>query len=282
MEKYKFAGYYCDNTDSKACTNPAHPDSHKPYIDDDGKSWSRRPMFKAREFYKRIYKAIKKVNPEAIFFVNGGWPPYSFFEFAVTPEYLNRLAGDEQKWPEFVSPEDMQGCIFRGHQLGTQKLGYPAYSGKNISEAAGRAYLATMIMGDTSSSFEVMINGKAIHDFNTLKGKFKIWEAEWIPYWENGQIVSCDSKDLYLTVYKKTDEVLIFISNPKDKWQADAKISFTPEKVFPITGKLTAYDAESGTKVDLDHKMVLNTNCFSFKISVNAQDFRAIIIKNNK
>jgi hypothetical protein len=282
MDKYKFDGYYCDNTDSKACSNPDHPASHKPYVDDDGKSWARRPMFKAREFYKRIYKAIKKVNPNAVFFVNGGWPPYSFFDLAVTPEYLNRLAGKEQFWTGFVTPEDMQGCIFRGHQVGTMKLGFPAYGGKNLSEAAARANISLMAMGDTLTFFEIMVNGKAMHDLNKLKSKFKIWEAKWIPYWKNSEIVTCDKNGVFPTVYSKKDEVLIFISNPKNKQSVDTTVSFIPEKVFPVSGRITAVDAETGKPVELTHKMVLNINCYMFKIPVKAHDYRAVIIKNNK
>ena len=81
MKEFGYDGYYSDNTWSKACKNPTHPASHKAYIDEDGRKWPRIPLLKTRNLYKRIYKAVKKIKPDALFFVNGGGSPLSFWDF---------------------------------------------------------------------------------------------------------------------------------------------------------------------------------------------------------
>ena len=127
-----------------------------------------------------------------------------------------------------------------------------------------------------------MINGKAMREFNILKAAFEIWKAKWIPYWENKKLVTCGQKGIYLTLYTKKSEVMIFASNTQNPKTVATKISFCPDKVFSANPKLKAYDAENGKEIKLDHKMVLDENFYSFSLPVKAHDFRAIIIKNEK
>lgn len=279
MREFGYDGYYSDNTWSKACKNPAHPDSHKAYTDEDGRKWPRIPLMKTRNLYKRIYKAVKKIKPDALFFVNGGGSPLSFWDFRLTAEYLSRVAGAEQLWSEFVKPEDMKGGFLRGHQFGTMRLGYPQYTGKNLKAFGARAILSILLMGDTVTYWEVSAHQLTLVNFDKLKGQFKIWEAEWVPFWKSGSYLNCASKNVYLTLYKKPDEALIFVSNINGGKAVDIKVSVDLAKVFPRTGKYSAFDPESGKMLKMSSTMVLNNTMHMFTVKVKSHDFRAVVIK---
>jgi hypothetical protein len=279
MKEFGYDGYYSDNTWSKACKNPEHPESHKAYVDEDGHKWPRIPLMKTRNLYKRIYKAIKKVKPDALFFVNGGGSPLSFWDFRLTAEYLSRVAGAEQLWSEFVNPEDMKGGFLRGHQFGTMRLVLPQCAGKNLKASGARSLLSILLMGDTLSQFEVTAHQLTLVNFDKLKGDFKIWEAEWGPFWKSGSYLNCDAKNVYLTLYKKPDEALIFVSNPNGGKAADVKVSVDLAKVFPEAGKYSAFDPESGKTLALTSAMVLNDTMHMFTVKVKPHDFRAVVIK---
>lgn len=279
METYRYGGYYCDNTSAKACKNPDHPASHQPFVDEEGKRWPRVPIFKAREFYKRIYKAVKQINPDAVFYSNGAQPPFNFFDFSLTKEYISRIAGDMQYWTDFATPDAMKGHFFRGQQIGTMRMGMAQYKGANLSKEAARAMFAILVMGDTVVHWEINSQGQAHLDWDKLKGDFKIWEATWVPYWESRNYLNCDREDVYITLYKKPTEALLIVSNPTDTPADDLALHLTASEVFPLVGTLQATDAEACTPLGMDSTMVLDSTIHSIKINVKAHDFRAIRIK---
>ncbi len=278
MQEFGYDGYYSDNTWSKACKNPAHPASHQGWTDEDGRKWPRIPLLETRNYYKRIYKAIKKIKPDALFFVNGGGSPLSFWDFRLTAEYLSRVAGSEQLWSEFVKPEDMKGGFFRGHQFGTMPLAFPQCAGKNLSAAGARSLLSILVMGDTVTQWEVTAHQLTLVNFDKLKGAFKIWEADWVPFWKSGSYLNCASKNVYLTLYKKPDAALIFVSNPNGGKTTEVKVSVDLAKVFPRTGSYSAFDPESDKAVPLTSAMVLNDTMHMFTVQVKPHDFRAVVI----
>lgn len=279
MKNYKYDGYYCDNTGCRACSNPNHPDSHKAFLDEDRRTWNRTPIFKTRNFYKRIYKAVKEANPNAVFFVNGGTSPFGFWDFRLTAEYLNRIGG-EIKWTEFATPEQIKGPFFRGQQFGVMKLGYPVCIGKNNGRDGVSAMLSVLVMGDTVDFWEIMCHLPTLMEFDKLKASFKIWNAVWVPYWKSGDYMSSDKKDVYLTLYKKENEALLFISNPQGTQAEDAKINIKMDGIFKEVKNISIKGAESGDKIETKASMVLNDTMHMFNIKVPAQDFRAVIISN--
>lgn len=283
MKTWKYEGYYIDNCGSHPCKNPNHPKSHQPYQDSFGKNWERDPLFTARMLYLRLYRAILKVNPDAVFYVNGGFY-YPFWDFSLTAEYLSRLAGNEQIWPEFVTVADTKGEFFSGRQSGTRKMLMAQYSGKNAGDTLPtRSTIAATIPGDLAVHWEITGSSQAFLDFDALKAKFRIWDAEWIPHWENKDYLNTSSENVLLTLYKKPDEALIFVSNAWNSDERAVDINLVTEKLFSHWGgELQWEDMETGNALDSTRGMFLDQHVQTCKILVQARDYRALRCSKKK
>ncbi len=279
LKEFNFDGYYVDNVSSKACKNPDHPDSHHPYVDEDGREWPRIPMMKARDFYVRLYKAVKEVKADAPFFANGASSPFTIWDFNLTLEYLSRVAGSEQYWTEFAKAEDLKGTFFRGHQVGCMRLVFPQYAGSNLTPEATRAMIAVLTAADTVNYWEVSSHTATLQKFNELKGRFKIWEAEWLPFWENSELVQCDVADVVSTIYRKEGDMLLVLSRlggDKDGKSAPVPVSINSSKLFGDINSLQAWDAETQKSLSLKSNMVLNDTFHMLELELNPHDFRAV------
>ena len=277
MKEYGFDGYYIDNCACHACENPNHGSECKPYLDESGRAWSRKPIFEARSIYLRIFRAVKKIKPDAVFFVNGG-SYYPFWDFTSTAEYLTRIAGDEQLWPEFMERKDMEGGFFRGQQYGPLKLVYPAYRGRNINPKATRAMMSVLFAGDPVF-WHSLCNTTPIDTFDQIRSKFKIWDAEFLPYWKNKKYVATSIPDIELTLYRKPNDALLIVANPWRKEAQTAVVSVMANQIFPgYNGRIKAVDAENQTVLEQTSGMYFENRTDILTVPVNGMDYKLILI----
>lgn len=277
LKEFDFDGYYIDNCSARVCTNPKHPDSHKPYIDELGQSWERKPLFSARKLFMRLYKAIKQTKPEAITYVNGS--TYHFFwDFQLSAEYLNAFS-QKHMWPEFINQGDPEGGFLSGYPLGPMKMILP--NDGIVSPQRTRALIALTVIGDSVVAWEHVTDLNVYAAFDKIKGDFRIWEAKYIPYYNLKGMIGVSDQDIIPTLYQKKDIALLFLSRPWKSNSAETQVTFSMDKIFNDSQATAPVitDAETGEKFKVSSFMNLEKTIYSVDIKVNGNDYRVLKIQ---
>ncbi len=270
--EYHFDGYYVDNCAPRVCTNPAHG-ACESYVDELGKKWSKNPFHASRELYLRLFRIIRAIDPEAVFFVNGG-SVYPFWDFVMSSEAVGNVGG---YWSDVVKPEELEGnLILSSRQLGP---GMFVYSTRDDTPEKTRDLIGLAVINDTTSCWYVnSTEWKKIAD-NVIV-PYQLWNAEFIPFWSNSPMVSTTDKNVYPTVYRCADNAraVIFLSDP---WGEDNEITVTvnPGELFPgYTGKIVVENVETKAIIPSTLRMVLERKYEDFKVKVKRRDFVIISV----
>ncbi|GEM_PF-5989973 len=279
-------GYYYDNQVFVSCENPKHTDHL--YVDEDDKPLKVAPLLCYRDTYKRIYREIKKTNPDSIIVGHDSNAAYPFIDLAIGGEALRRLAGETAFYTEFFTPEECKGPYLRGQQIGIPFLWLPEYSGKfqysqyPESVKATRAMLSLIWLTD-SCYWVAYSNLNVLHADLKVRGKFKIWEAEWLPFWSQEALVA-DQKGVYITAYKRSNSVLLVVSNPGKGSRKDLTVSADIGKLFKGIDQFAVSVTDAETEKSLDaQRFVAEEKVFlDFKLSIPNQDYRLIRLDAQK
>ncbi|MBE6375979.1 MAG: hypothetical protein E7050_05890 [Lentisphaerae bacterium] len=283
-EKLGLDGYYWDDQVYTSCLNPDHPEHNK--FDCNGKSLVKRPVRAYREMAKRIYKAIKKRNPDAVF-IGHVFPPYvPFSDMVIDGEVLRRLSGDHHYYTRFVKPEDVAHFYFASRVDGSAKSLLPEYFGDYYtgegSKAATNAMFSFLWMTDMNVWF-CQCNAKVLlHRFVHPRGEFGVHEAEYLPYHRQKMAIA-ESENVYCTVYRKPDKVLIVVSNWNTKPVKDL-LTVNLEELFPGKSTGTLYNLKASfldTKKPVKMSLLPAEAACAAEINVEipAEDFLLIEIK---
>ncbi len=285
FDKLGLDGYYYDNQTFVPCNNPAHKEHQ--FKDHKGRFLSIAPIRQYRQMMKRVYKEIKKRKKDSIIIGHGIPMSAPFCDIAIDGECLLKLAGEHGYYTHFVSAEDCRTPYFSGHLSGFAKLLLPEYRSKfawgKQSVKPTRAMLSLLWMADLSY-WRAWSNGNVLDNDARVRGEFKIWEAEYVPYWEH-QTALVDIKDVYVTIYSKKQAALLAVSSPTPQTPAgEATVSIDLNKLFPELTfeqrrQLSAFDAETGDALEFRKMMSMNIIGMDINVNVPNQDFRLIEIK---
>ena len=284
-DKIGWDGYYWDNQSFTPCLNPDHKE-HVNY-DCHGRKTNMKPILEYREMTKRIYKAIKKKNPNAVF-IGHEMPPYSpFSEMVIDGEVLRRLAGEYQYYTRFVAPEDCRSVLFNSHTDGSVKCLLPEYSGKWASSRPEaviptRALMTMMWMTDMNFWLQLCHGRDVRRRFIAPRGAFGIHDAEYLPYYKH-KIAMVEAPDVYCTIFRKKDKALIAVSNYGQK-PVKELLNINLSDLFEGTStghhySLKAYDAENGKQVKMSLVPAVATSLAEIELDIPAEDFRVFEIK---
>lgn len=226
----------------------------------------------------RFYKAVKKEKPDVITYVNGS--TYHFFwDFQLSAEYINGLAST-LTWPKFINPGDTDGGFISGYPLGPMKMILPVQGRELVTPQATRAMLALTVLGDSVVSWEHSTSMEAHEAFDKVKGAFRIWEAEYIPYYKSSGIIGSSDKDVIPTLYKKKDSALLFLSRPWKSDPAEIQVTLSMDQIFKDSSAVPVItDAETEKQLEVSSSMYLEKTIYSVKIKVNGHDYRVLKIQ---
>lgn len=194
IRKYGMGGMYLDGTfNPEPDTNPYFEHA---YVSADGQIQPTRPIFAAREFMKRMYRACKAEDPNFYFFGhladNYFMPTASFLDFTMGGENFALVPSD------YELPWSYWRAANTGRQFGIIKEFLP---GK-----FPESYLVPL----------ALVHGVGV--FATAPSKQPVWQvwdafgigdAEWVPYWRNSGLVTSSHPDVKVTYYKKPKQILL-------------------------------------------------------------------------
>ncbi len=269
FSKWGFDGYYIDNCATHVCQNPEHEECRH-YVDELGRKWSKMPYFAARMLYLRIYKEIKKRNPEAVFFTNGS-RTLPWWDFLSSNEAVGNVKGF---WSDLIKPGEMEGFAWSGRQTGSPTL---MFAHGNTTPDKTRDYMALAFLGDSITPWYMGDTSEWEKFANNILVPLKLWEAKFIPYWENQEMVSVSDKNVLPTLYVNKDKALLILSNPWGK-TADITVTVNPEHIFGRSGKADIVNAETKEELKSTLKMVYEKSYYDFTVKVGSKDFVLILI----
>ncbi|NLE28818.1 MAG: hypothetical protein GX629_04005 [Phycisphaerae bacterium] len=276
FKKLDIDGYYYDNQIFRSCQNPAHADH---LIPDE-----IYPLLATREMYKRIYKTLRKQKTDTMIVGHEAAPAYPFVDIAIGLEALLKLTGENAFYTSFMTPDDCRGSFFRGHQRGIPFLWLPEYRGKLVSGPESirstRAMLSLLWLCDTQY-WVAWSNFSVLRQDLDIRGRFKIWEAQCLPFWRQ-EVVSSDQEEVKIAVYRKPRASLLFISNPGKKAHPNVTLSInTGDGLFePGTDlrNLDIRDAETGHAITGKRWLSEDKTFYDFSVAIPDQDYRIIVI----
>ena len=235
---------------------------------------------------KRIYKALKKRNPNAVF-IGHAFPPFvPFSDLVIDGEVLRRLAGDKQYYTRFVKPEDCAHFYFSSRVDGSAKSLLPEYYGDFYTgpgaPKATCAMLSFLWMTDMSVWFQGCNAKVLLNRFVHPRGAFGVHEAEYLPY-HRQKMALPDSKNVYCTVFRKKEKVLIAVSN----WNQEAAKGtliinlgeLFPGKSAEALRQLHAFEGDTQSPLKMSPLSAETTPVSRVEYEIPAEDFFLLEIR---
>lgn len=249
VRDYGIDGVYLDGTiEPWGCVNHAHGCG---YRRPDG-SWAPAyAILAVRNLMKRLYAIC---DPE-----HGGLVNPHQSTCMVTPtlawstsywdgEQFGSVAHQDN--PLALLPLDCFRAEFMGHQWGVpaEFLTYPPH-GYTVEEGLAFTLLHDVFIrpGGVGEQLERMA------PVWNAYADFKYWEAEWMPYWRNSEVVTPSPEGVKVSLYaRKGQGALLVVSNLGMK-PVDASVRLDLRKLGLSRGKLVASDALLTQPIALDN-----------------------------
>lgn len=251
-------GIYFDGAFPCGCMNSKHGHGYMRK----GKLNYSSPIWGSRDFYKRLYKTLKKRGKDNIFFGHISCTRFisemGFFDIAFDGEHLGndlvKAGGD------YISavPLSVWRAQFTGKQVGyipvmlsqawrvcgsyskVKKLPPGKYA-KMI-----RTYLAMCLIHDILPIDRVEVD--MIQSYYMALDEFGHWDADFIPYWKNKGLLSVDSPDIKISIYKKKGKLLLCAANLSGKkWKGNITLNI---QKLEMPDNLTAKNLETGDSLE--------------------------------
>ncbi len=246
LDDYDVDGVYLDSPNMVfPCTNEDHGCG---YRRQDGSLVGTFPIYATRDFFQRIYAAVKARKPDGVVDSH----VYSCMN-ASTLAYATSYWNGEQLpqapggYIPDVLPLDMFRAMFMGRQWGTaaELLHYrlggyaPCFAISLLHDVPVRAHASRENLDLMSTVWKAM-------------DRYGRDEARFMPYWENGAMVTAEPGGVYVSFYlHPANGVRAIISN-LGKTAADAEVTFDLGELGLAGRTLTASDALDGRSVELE------------------------------
>jgi len=262
IDEYDVDGVYLDSTTIPwGCMNQLHGCG---YRRPDGSLGTTYPVFDVRENLKRIYTAVKQRKPDGIVDVHV-YDCMNSPALAYATTYWN---GEQLKRGAELKTDALPLDRFR-----TEFMGY------NWGVPADLLYY---VMGGNRQSWaiallhDVPVRSENLKDLDTqaslwdLREKFGCKQADWLPYWNNGEYAQVAPEGCHASLYRHPDgRVLVYVSN-LTKEDAPVSVGLDMERLGLGEGAV-ARDGISGAAIELSKG--------TLRLYLPSQDWRAIWVE---
>jgi len=279
VEQYGLSGYYTDNAEPP---NARNLDGGCGYMRD-GKLIGTNPWFGLRDFYKRLYTALKEReaktgDPTMIMaHVSTSWP------IAYMGFMDNRLDGEQFSYPirnlhksyTDLIPLDAWRAEYLSANVGNMSVFLPEFGEEDIkTPAKTREILGLMALHDMIGAWGAA-NGQfkadPLYKLWQIQDDFGIEKADLLPYWNNSKLIEGQTDTLKVTAYhrKDTNTTLLVIANLGTEEQT-ARLTVQWNKLCDAA-KLSITDAETGE--------TLPATGAGLSVAVKGRDYRVVRVE---
>ena len=269
MDEFGVDGVYLDGTEYPfRCSNTLHGCGT---LRPDESIAPTYPIFATRSAMRRIYEAVRSRKPDGQIDVHNsrcmtiptlGWATSSWDG----EQFQNFAKGSEMKR---ALPLDAFRAEFMGRQWGVPAEFLCYGNALTYQQAWAITLLHDVPVRPSNAENNLSLASavwKAMDDFCRK-------EAEWLPYWRNGEYVKASPEGIYVTLYRHArNGVLAVVSNLSGKGlSCEVRISLSRLRLKPED--TTAYDAMTEELVKMKDGRI--------KCSLASFDWRLIRIKGN-
>jgi hypothetical protein len=252
MDEYDIDGIYLDTTAcvrGEGCANGLHGDG---YVRPDGTRAPTYPVFATRRAMRRLYTVVKSRKPDGLVDMhNTQFPAAAWGTGLWQGEGLAYIP--RGPFALDVLPMDRFRAKYMARQIGLP--GEFLVYGKpwTFQEAYAFCMLHDMPIRSLGTGW-LVFNSKLWEIFDEFGRK----EAEWLPYWKNGEYVSVspqgadDKPGAFVSMYRhEKNGVLVVVSN-LDRKKHDVTVQLNLERLGLAGKTLSARDALEDKAVALE------------------------------
>lgn len=252
IDEFDIDGVYLDGTASpSACANLEHGCG---YVRSDGSVAVTYPIFAVRQTMRRIYSAVKGRKPEGQVNVH-----QSTCMTIPTLAWATSLWDGEQfasiepgPFALTVLPLDAFRTEFMGHQWGLPQEFLCYERPYTYTQGCSFALLHDVPVRPLGPGLNLELASRLWQTFDDFRRR----EAEWFPYWRNGQYVSVEPKGALVSLYRHHDSGVLAIVSNLEKDATEVRIRFSLS-ALGLEGSVWAIDAITGEIVDLNDGSVV-------------------------
>ncbi len=239
-------GYYFDNVFTRLYTDPTVTSA---YLLPDGRIQPGYDLWTGRDYFRRMRVIFEKYrNPTAMVIHN------TDFQFAPICGYADLVMGGENPTPipggpDFMDmwPREWMDVMYNQYLWGYSlshlyHYGWDAFKddlGEYDKKAAWKGHrtaMATMINHGVEFFSGIEYNAydmPAYKMFKSLPG-----EMEFLPSWKTKDLIKCDNPNIDVAIYRKSDALLILVTNYGKNNAQNLQISFDFPKLLPVSKEL--------------------------------------------
>lgn len=257
IAEYDTDGVYLDGTSEPwGCRNTHHGCG---YVKPDGSIGTTYPIFATREMMRRIYTIVKHHNPQGQVNVHQSTcmtiPTLAW----ATSYWDGEQFGGIERGPYAldVLPLDAFRCEFMGHNWGVPAEFLCYNRPYTMHEAMAFTLLHDVLvrnnLGEESKLWKLM------DDFGRK-------EAEWLPYWSNGDYVRTSTEDLKVSLYNRPGKGVVAVISNLGRQEVAGTVSFDFSRLQQPAG-LVAEDVMAGGEVPVKGTALnLTLNPLDYKV----------------
>jgi len=266
-------------TPGYTCQSVAHGCA---WTDDDGNVWPRYQIFGQREVWKKIYRAFHGgvIKEGIVYTPNASGPIMAVHSFS---DHHEIGEGFYQKAPNLKKgyPPDMVRAIMTG-----DPYGFVTASNLKMGPLFYNERIGALLVNGAEPRF-LDYRHWSNHYGRHGAPAISIWEAwdwidrynaHWLGWWENQQLISVDSKDneIYASLYLRDEpkRVLLIVTNYEQKPLGKLPVKLNLQKLG-FTGPVFAEDAVKHMPIAVDAAGSMTLDLFP-------QRYRLVMISQDK
>jgi hypothetical protein len=259
MDEYDIDGVYLDGTGLPSkCYNFHHGCG---YEKPDGSHEGTFAIFAGRETLRRIYTVAKSRKPDGqINLHNSGFMLIPVLAWATSYWDGEQLSAKPGTFPLERLPLDMFRTEFMGHQWGVPAE-FLHYSLGSYEQGWAFALPHDVPVRPIFME-QLTLAAKIWKVMDTFKRK----EAEWLPYWRNGEYVTVQPEGAYVSLYRHPKNGLLAVVSNLSHREAKVTVGLNLKRLG-LKGKVVARDALTGEEVQVEKgQFTITLGSFGWKI----------------
>ena len=257
LDDYAIDGVYLDGTTEPfGCTNHYHGCGYQR----DGQWKPTYPIWHTREFMRRLAALFQSKRADYLIDVhmsaNLTIPTLAFCDSYWDGEQFEMYTHG-QKDPRALLPLDTFRAEFMGRQwgLGAEFL---VYEGRPFTLDEGLA--VTLLHDVLVRPTGVGPRADLIYSIWKARDDFGVQDAEFLPYWSNGDMVAATPERVYVSAHRRDDRGLFLVVSNLGGEAVQAQVVLKPGLADPRWGDLKCTDALTAEPVALEDGKTLTTD----------------------
>lgn len=248
MRDFKLDGYYHD----QAHPYPLHSDkAGVGWRDAKGQLQPIFPLLAYRDLYRRLYAMAKTKNPDAFLMAHMSGKiaiPFLAYEDSVL-NGENLIEGLKDSYMDIVGL-DYWRAELRAQQWGLMPYFLPEFRGEHAKGIEATRGLAALVMLHDVAVWPIWSNVQVWDEMYDALDKFGYVDSDFIGYFDRTPPGSTDMKDVYISVYKRSDGRALAIVGNTSRENRSGTVTLDAKRLGLQTNKVLSWPDKKALKSD--------------------------------